>query len=95
MNGDTSALGNGRADMGAQQPVTPFLPRGGSVHNEIESGDDVIKMGPGAVCLRTVPCYGGVVNSVSSEAWQLHYRQCIIPSNVGKRHGGKKCAGSP
>lgn len=28
--GDTAVLGNGRADMGVQQPVTPFLP--GGVH---------------------------------------------------------------
>ena len=29
--------------------------------------------------------YGRIVDLVSSEAWQLHYRQCIIPSNMGEK----------
>lgn len=87
--GDTSVLGNGRANLGVQWSVTPFYPEG-SVHKESDSDDDVIKMGPGMMCLRTVLGYGGVVHLVSSEAWQLHYRQCIIPSNMGKDMSLKK-----
>ena len=90
--GDTSVSGNGRADMGVQPSVTPFYPEG-SVHNESDSDDDVIKMGPSTMCLRTVLGYGGIVDLVSSEAWQLHYRQCIIPSNMGKGHIFKKVYG--
>lgn len=75
--------------MGVQQSVTPFYPEG-SVHNESDSGDDVIKMGPGMMCLRAMLGYGGIVDLVSSEAWRLLYRQCIIPSNVGKGHVFKK-----
>lgn len=71
--------------MGVQQSVTPFYPEG-LVHNESDSSDDVIKMGPGMMCLRAMLGYGGIVNLVSSEAWQLHYGQCIIPSNTGKGH---------
>lgn len=78
-------LGNGQADMGVQQSVTPFYPEG-SVHNESDSNDDVIKMGPGIMCLRGMLGYRGIDDLVSSEAWQLHYRQCIIPCNMGKGH---------
>lgn len=48
--GDTAVLGNGRPDMGVQQSVTPFYPEG-SVQNESDSNDDVIKMGLGMMCL--------------------------------------------
>lgn len=87
--GDTSVVGNGRADMGVQQSVTLSYPEG-SGHSESDSGDDVIKMGPCMMCLRTTFGYGGIVDLVSSEAWQLHYGQCIIPSNMGKGHGLEK-----
>lgn len=59
-----------------QQSMTPLHPEG-SARSESDSSDDVIKTGPGMLCLRTVDLGG-------SEAWQPHYRQCIIPSNMGK-----------
>lgn len=55
--GDTSVLGNGRADMGVQQSVTLFHPEG-SIHNESDSDDDVINMGPGMVYLRRIWAMG-------------------------------------
>lgn len=51
-------LGNGRPDMGVQQSVT-LINLGGSVHNESDSSDDVIKMGPGMMFLRTMHSYRG------------------------------------
>lgn len=90
---DTSAARCGGAvvwgQTHVQQSVTRLHPEG-SVYNESDSGDDVIKTGPGTLCEererknKTLD-YARTVDLGSSGAFQPDYRQCIIPSNTEGR----------